>query len=845
MHAHYKFPASFMSTPLALAVSLLAASDVMAQAAPAAVPASAPSQSLETVRITGQAASLRKALDQQTQAQGILNVVHADGIGKLPDANAAEALARLPGVSVERDQGEGRFVRVRGLGADFNAVNINGAITPASEAARRAPGLDLVPSGLIRALEVDKTPAPEHEASSLGGRVSVKTLSAFDLAGRLLSVEVGSNRDQPVGVDRPRAQLTYADRFLGKTLGVALSLSRDERQFASRNVETGGAWSGEQLSSFELRDYTITRDRRGAALNLDWRPVKGTSLFLRTFSSRFDDQETRQSLKYSFATPVAAGVASDGSASRGLKHRLEHNRSTSMVLGGERHGDEWHVSGQWSVSRASEDKPMGLSSSSFKASVKGLSFTGDLQPIATPVAAVMDPSQFAFDKAKFQDSSARDRVQQARVDLARDWALGDIDGQLKFGLQASRRDKRNAQETYAPSAKALAKAPYLWSKAQLAYSAVQGPAVAPFMDQAFGPSILPAAFLQRYASLPLADFRDATDSAVNDFQLSEDTDAGYLQTRIDHGANQWVLGMRLERQSFRAVGQQSLGGTLSPLDLGTQDTHRLPAVLWRHEWNSQTQLRAALTHSVVRPSFDQLSPGSVQDGDTVTAGNPLLKPLRSRNLDLGVEQRLDRDGAWSVYAFAKRIQDFSYQTELADRSRFPTATKVVGYQNGSAARLHGLEASYTQVLRQLPGWASGLIVGVNGSWVRSRAELAGFRNGRWEVREISLPSQSDRTANLSLAWEGQQFSARLAWNHKSAYLLEVGDVFDAAKDRIVRAQGQADLSLRFSPSKALQLSADFSNLGNTPYEVVQAGRKNVQLERYGLGVKLLAKWTLQ
>ena len=71
---------------------------------------------------------------------------------ELTARTAAEALARLPGVSVERDQGEGRFVRVRGLGADFNAVNINGAITPASEAARRAPGLDLVPSGLIRAL---------------------------------------------------------------------------------------------------------------------------------------------------------------------------------------------------------------------------------------------------------------------------------------------------------------------------------------------------------------------------------------------------------------------------------------------------------------------------------------------------------------------------------------------------------------------------------------------------------------------------------------------------------------------------------------------------------------------
>jgi TonB-dependent receptor len=138
-------------------------------------------QQLAPVLVNGQAAALRSALDKQRNAQGVVSIVHADAIGHLPDANAAEALARLPGVSVERDQGEGRFIRVRGLGPDLNGVSINGSVVPAAEADRRAPGLDLLPAGLIRALEVHKTLLPEQDANALGGQVSVQTLSAFDL----------------------------------------------------------------------------------------------------------------------------------------------------------------------------------------------------------------------------------------------------------------------------------------------------------------------------------------------------------------------------------------------------------------------------------------------------------------------------------------------------------------------------------------------------------------------------------------------------------------------------------------------------------------------------------------
>ena len=91
-------------------------------------------QPAATVVVSGQRASLRNAIAAQEKADNIISVISSDDIGGLPDKNAAEALARLPGVSVQRDQGEGRYITVRGLGPDLNAVTINGALVPSPEA---------------------------------------------------------------------------------------------------------------------------------------------------------------------------------------------------------------------------------------------------------------------------------------------------------------------------------------------------------------------------------------------------------------------------------------------------------------------------------------------------------------------------------------------------------------------------------------------------------------------------------------------------------------------------------------------------------------------------------------
>jgi TonB-dependent receptor len=813
-------------------LSLLSLCLAMAWPAQAQTGNSVP-EKLEGVVVTGQGANLRGALDKQRAALGVVSVVHADAIGQLPDNNAAEALARLPGVSVERDQGEGRFIRVRGLGPDYNAVTINGATVPASEAGRRAPGLDVVPAGLIRSLEVTKTLTPDQDANSIGGSVAVNTLSAFDQPGRLFMLELGANHDANAGKTRPRGALTFADRYADGTLGVAFALSTDQRRFASDNVETGGAWDGPALEELELRRYEITRARTGAALNLDYKPAEGRHFYLRGFASRFSDEELRQSQAVEFEDAQASGALGAAEATRGLKSRTETSKTYALTLGTDlRLTPAWHLQGEVGQGSASETTPDAIASSGFVAEFDDVGFTGSKRPQLQGPAGLAQAGGYALDEIELEDTRARDRVRHARLDLAREIELaGGVELEVKGGLKTTRRTKRNAQETFKFSGDELGE--------PMLADAVTGRPVS-YAWGSFGPAIGAAKLRQLLAGQDRADARDEIDSTINDFTMRENVDAGYLQLKYERGGTQLLGGVRHERIGFEAQGTSAIDEAFAPVQVKSRSRHWLPSLLLRQDLGGRdTQLRAALTNSVLRPSFEQLAPGVVVDGEEAELGNPLLKPLRSRNLDLGLEHALGRDGALSAYVFHKRIRDFVFQTDLAGSADWQDFSEVHTFANGGKASVRGLELAYNQALRQLPAPWNGLIVGANATFVKSKARIGGYDEGEWRSRRIALPSQSDRTVNLSLGWEGHGVSTRLALNHKSAYLLEVGDVFDADKDLKVDAQSQLDFGIRYQLSKRLELSFEALNLANARYYVYQSERaRNAQYEQYGRSYKL-------
>ena len=818
------------------------------------IPAGALAQQADadaTVVVTGQRASIRKAILRQEGADNIVSAVSADDIGALPDINASEAAARLPGISVQRDQGEGRYVTVRGLGPDLNAVTINGALVPAPENGRRGVSLDVLPTGMVRSLEVTKTLTPDMDANSLGGTVDVKTISAFDGKTPVLNLNLADGYNTLSKKHGPQGAALWADRFLGGTVGIAAGAGIDRRKLASSDVETGGAWTGGRLATVELRDYQPVRENRTAALNLDWRPAAGSQLFLRAFHSSFSDDEIRDRLTIGNITggSAAEGATFTARAERRLRQRKYTRTIDSTVLGGERKLGDWTLSANAAVSEADEDQPNALNDVQFRQNgVSGLAFTGTELPVLSGSANLYDASRYNLNAITFQSRTSRDREQHAQFDVARRFDLGEADNTLKFGAKTSRRRKANDTDQWAFNS-ANAASPNYWGAGPATLAAFTGTGQVDF-PQPIGLAIDPALVRARVDGLDAAAARNVSASAASDWTLHENIRAWYVQDALAYGDWRLLAGMRSERTGFDADGNQvSSTNAVTPLHRDRSYTNFLPNFQLRYRLDADTSVRAALTHAVVRANFSQLAPGVAYASPTeATIGNPDLKPLRSTNIDLGIERVFKAEGALSLYAFKKDIHDFTYQTNLAGTGQWTGFTTATGFVNGDSASVKGLEFNYNHALRYLGGAWSGLIVGVNATFTDSDSALARFdkTTGAMRSRSVALPGQSDRIVNLMVGYEAGPVSTRLAANRKSRYLLQTGaDVLDAGQDNWVDDQTQVDFSLRYQVARGWKLGFEVLNLTREKYYVYLGSRQfNVQNEQYGRTFRLSLQGSL-
>ncbi|MDR5171757.1 TonB-dependent receptor [Methylobacillus flagellatus] len=793
---------------------------------------------LPVVSVVGQAASMNSALDVQQMADNIVSAVHADDIGQLPDTNAAEALQRIPGISIERDQGEGRYVRIRGLGPDLNAVTINGSLVPAPESDRRAVSLDVLPAGLIRSLEVSKTLMPSQDANSIGGTVEVKTISAFDHKGMFYSLEAGASHDSNTDREGPNFAAAWSNRFLDGKLGIALGVNSSKRKFGSENAETGGAWdlSGPRpaLEEFQRRDYDITRERQGGILNLDYRPNDNESYYLRTLYSRFVDNEIRQRHNIEFDNPQFAGELGDAESSRELKAREETQDIASIVLGGERTFKDWKVAVAFGTSRASQDTPDAIDAASFESGeTYNAGYSSSRLPRLIGGSGINNAADYELDSIELSKQKTVDRERNLKFDIDHNWQVFGIDSELKFGAKASRRKKTNEMTAWEIDGGDFGNpslAGFLGSNVDYAYGN-------------YGSSISRSAVKRFLSGVDMSNYVNEEESRINDFSMREDINAAYAQNTFNHGMWRILAGVRYEQTKFSANGTSVEDGAYSDVRASRKYDHWLPALHIRRDLDNDTSIRAALTNSVVRPTFGQLAPGVVINADEASFGNPSLSPMESRNLDLGIEHRIGYAGVLSAYVFHKDIKNFVYRTDLAGTGMWADFTHADTYANGSSAKVKGLELNYMQSFKELlPAPWNGLLLSANATFVSSDAKIDGYSDGVLASRKISLPSQSDRTMNLMVGYERGPLNMRLAANYKSKYLLEVNDIADSRSDQYVDAQTQYDFSARYNIAKQAQIVFEVLNLTDEKYYVYTGSRSlNAQYESYGRTYRLSMK----
>ena len=810
---------TLLATAVALACSQLQAEETAAD-----------SNELETVRVIGQAASTNRALTEQREADNIETTTRADDIGDFPDSNVSESLQRMPGVSIERDQGEGRFVRVRGVAPDLNAVNVNGIQVPAPEAGRRAVALDVIPADLLESLTVVKTLTPDMDANSLGGTVEVNTLSAFDRDGLFYSLSAAASHDQHTDQTSPELAVAASNQFsLGEgtnNFGVAGAISWGERDFGSDNVETGGGWDFDDnnaLEEFEQRDYMITRERLGVAVNFDYLLSDDTSLYLRTLHSEFRDEEIRQANIFSFDATQEPGQTGIAEVEKELKDREETQEISSFVLGGQHFSGDWTTDFHIGYSTAEEDEPRHADSTVFIADFTDAGFSGNRKPSAIYPTGFYDASNYDLDEIEVTEGKTTDEQVDVALDFKRDLYWNSNPASVKFGTKASQRTKDSDVNvwTYGPTA-------------NLADHATD----VDYELGNFGPGVDPDSIDGLIAGP--GQFEDV-DSAIEDFEMTEDRQAAYLMGTVDIQQLRILTGVRYEKLEFEADGFGDDNGTITPSHYEEDEDHWLPALHLRYQLTNDTLVRTAFTRSVVRPTFEQLSPGFEIDGNEASFGNPELKSLESNNLDLGIEHYMGHAGVVSAFAFYKDIKNFAYLTDKGGTPGFTAFDDAETFENGNDASLYGLELAYSKQFSSLPAPFNGLLMGANATFVDSTAEIEAYDDGAGTSvkRDIALPSQSDVTGNLMFGYEDKRLSLRLAANYTGKFLQEVSDPLDKRYDIYTDDHVQLDFNGHYFLTEDLQLTFEAININDEPFYAYTGKEKfNAQYEEYGPTFKL-------
>ncbi|WP_315759845.1 TonB-dependent receptor [Sphingomonas sp. Y38-1Y] len=823
------------------------------------------------ILVTGQRANLASSISRQRAADGVESVLTRDSIGQFPDQNVAESVRRAVGVNVLNDQGEGRFVAVRGLDPSLNASSLNGVRVPAPEADTRSVALDVVASELVESIEIKKSLTPDMDADTIGASVEIKTTSAFDRVKPLLAGSIEGSYNEYSDQVTPKGSVNFSTRVTDN-FGISGGASYYLRKFETDNIEMDGWGTDDNGNAFadsvEYRDYDVRRLRTGGSLSLDFKPSDTTTLYARGIYNRFSDQEDRRRLVIELDEDPAASTGSSASfdaadgrirVERDLKDRFEVQTIQSYTLGGETNTGPWRVLYSAAYSRAQEKEAGSIDPIVFRRDFEGeegddltvgFGYSNYLLPRFTvggaDAAAFSDPSEFgfdSFDRTVLSDST--DREWTTRLDLTRTFAFDGGSFDVQAGVKGRWRKKRYDLnvDTFDGYDGDFTLGDVLGT--QTYRLADLGPVVAKRGERGF---------LDANATgFELAALDSEFASLAEDYVVGEDIYSAHLLGRVQAGPLRLIGGVRMEATENVIEGNTvTLDGdeetvAATPNVIRRSYTDWLPSAVARFEATNDLILRAGVFKSLVRPSIGQLAPRFAieRDGDDREGafGNPDLKPYRAWNIDAGAEWYFARSSVLSAGFFYKDIEDYIVTVTFEeDDAPYNGVYRGIAFTeadiplNSGKATIKGVEVSYSQSFTMLPGALSGLLASLNYTFTDADGET--FDGDTGGLRDIPLPASSRHTLNAVLGYEKGPISVRLAGTYRDKYLDEVQAV--AEEDRYVRDHFQLDASARFRLTKSVQLFGEWVNINNAKYVAYQSGpgsRRLLQYEEYGPTLK--------
>ncbi len=755
-------------------------------------------------RVHGEA----EAINRERTAENILQVLPAEIITSLPNANVADAIGRLPSVTLERDEGEGKYVQIRGTEPRYSNVTIDGVNVPSPESGVRQIKLDVIGSDLVESVEINKTLLANMDGDGIGGSVNLRTKTAGDQPmislygiGGYTPIQHGRTADQFGG--------TVSQRFgKDKRLGILIGGTYDWNGRGIDDVEPAptviqcapGDCSGNAANSvpvgtyntYDERLYTYYRTRFGFAGSVDYKLGDNSNLYVRGLYSHFDNYGDRWVLTptiNSFTTSPTQG-GPDGTMSYNAEIRRPVEVIGSIVAGARHYFQtSWFT---WEVSASrSASNDHGYSTAGFAANdangpianspINNVQFAVDRSNIIPKFIVqnginIYDSSQYLLQNFDISHAYSPQLNLGAAASYVKQYNWNGHSGALEIGGKIRNAHKFNEPDDVVYSLNDPTLAPLSSFPTKFNVTSFYNGMFRP------GPQIDYSKLLAFYHSNASAFSVNAIatlqGNAGNQWNLIERIGAGYVMNTISFGRFRLNTGIR-----FETTTENNWGTLLTSDDQGNftglsrvakNDTHvdPLPSAELRIGLTADSALRLSYGRGVARPNFGDLAPNvslsisSVTGGrNFASAGNPNLKATHADNYDILFEQYLKPLGLIQTGFFYKNISDpiVGIQTQGV---HFPGYTQsFIEDQpvNAGSAYVLGWEIAYEQRWSFLPGALGGLGFSGNYSYTYSRA--SGIPN---RSDHPALQRQAPNTWNLSPTYDRGRLSIRLGLSYNQA-----------------------------------------------------------------------------
>ncbi len=675
------------------------------------------------VVVTAQANGQNQAINQQLSSSNIVNVVSAARIQELPDANAAEALGRLPGMSVLRSGGEANEVVIRGIAPKYNRILINGVQVTSTNPNDASVDLSMISSNMLEGMEVKKTVTPDMDADVIGGTVNLQLREAHvktpgvPVFGLLVQGGYNALSDAYNKTNNYKYVGSIEDRFFDDKFGVFVQGDVERVNLSSNELGASYTNLGNSLTQYltsSLNLGNIPRDRRryDGALVLDYRLPKGMIKFSNFFSTGITAVTNRGE---AFSVPNNTNTYS-----------INYSNSTLSVITDALHLEYqlpvFHVNAELSHSYTETKDPHDwtVAFQQGSAGLGGLINQANLDPHAVPKAANYDTTQTYLNSLQTFNSFSGARALTASLDLETNLNFSDfVTSVIKFGGVYRYETRKYLYGQTRGDGLGLASATYVDNliishfniPSQYIYSGTSIRMI-PFMDPNYSygtflggsyPIMYPLNFgmLSDMASYldnsigviaqnsdAITYSRDQIGSTTNNYNGREGQSAGYAMATVNFGPQFTVIGgVRYQNLQTTYTGNQgqentqaALGGPwITQYDTTVAENHGywLPDVSVRYKPLSWFDVRLSYTHTLAYPDFVSIIPRidvPATVGGTISWNNTGLVPSRSTNYDLYFSAYDNSIGLVTLGGFLKHIYDLIYPWSF-----YPQGAQLLNY----------------------------------------------------------------------------------------------------------------------------------------------------------------------